>query len=64
MSAVRISINTDNDAFWPMVGPELADALRMLADQIEGAEDIEDIDGIVIHDTNGNTVGRLQAVSK
>jgi hypothetical protein len=59
--SIIIEINTDNAAFAEMVGPELADALRILADQIEGMEDAGEADGLRVSDTNGNTVGRVFA---
>ena len=59
--SIIIEINTDNAAFAPMVGPELADALRILADQVEGFESSYEADGLGVSDTNGNRVGRVFA---
>jgi hypothetical protein len=54
MSAVTITLNTDNDAFVADAGSEVARILRTLADRFE--------DGIgagtvPLKDGNGNTVG-------
>lgn len=56
--SIIIEINTDNAAFAPMVGPELADTLRILADQVEGIEEAAEAN-MTISDSNGNTVGRV-----
>ena len=61
---VIIDINTDNAAFADMVGPELADALRILADKIEGLEEACEADGLTVRDTFGNTVGRVIAAEE
>lgn len=56
---VIININTDNAAFAEMVGPELADALRGLADKVEGMEEAIEAHRLTVLDTFGNTVGTV-----
>jgi hypothetical protein len=57
MSALTITLNTDNEAFETHAEYEVARILRELADRIESG-DIDD-DGASIHDVNGNTIGQL-----
>jgi hypothetical protein len=52
-----ITIETDNDAFYPDPGPELARILRKLADRLDGGELAE---SVRLMDYNGNTVGRAE----
>lgn len=52
-----VRIETDNDAFYPDPGPELARILRTLADRLEGEGSSEPIR---LRDYNGNTVGMAQ----
>ena len=52
-----VEIATDNDAFYPEPGPELARILRKLADRIETAAPDELTDAGRLMDYNGNTVG-------
>jgi hypothetical protein len=51
----RISIETDNAAFDPDPGAELARILRGLADRLEDGGDLAE--PIRLRDFNGNTVG-------
>jgi hypothetical protein len=55
-----IGINIEN-LFGRMAGHEVADCLRILADQIEGLEDPQEIDGHHIQDEYGNNVGLVAA---
>mgnify|MGYP006279860979 CR=1 FL=1 len=59
MSAYRIHVETDNDAFYPEPGPELARMLRALADRLEAGDLSEPIR---LRDSNGNTVGMAEAL--
>ena len=52
-----IQIETDNDAFYPDPGPELARILRKLADRLEGGDLAE---SVRLMDYNGNAVGRAE----
>jgi len=52
---MRIAINTDNDAFHPDAGPELARILLDLASRLENGE-IPD-PSWNLRDINGNTCG-------
>ncbi len=52
-----IEIATDNDAFFPEPGPELARILRHLAERIETASPDELAAGVRLLDYNGNRVG-------
>lgn len=55
MATFRLFIDTDNDAFNPDPGPELARLLRKIADRIE--DDVPDHYRTIL-DINGNDVGR------
>ena len=52
-----VEIATDNDAFYPEPGPELARILRKLAERIETAAPDELTAPVRLMDYNGNTVG-------
>jgi len=52
-----IEIATDNDAFFPEPGPELARILRQLAERIATASPDELAAGVRLRDYNGNRVG-------
>lgn len=58
---LSITISMNNAAF-EMPGPEVADALRVLADKVEGfeREDFATMEPIPVRDTNGNTVGHAR----
>lgn len=58
MARFTLEINTDNDAFLPIAGDELARILRQVAEQIEGCE-AESIHG-TCRDYNGNKVGSYE----
>lgn len=55
-----IGINVES-LFGRMAGHEVADSLRILADQIEGLEDLQEIDGYRVQDEHGNNVGIVAA---
>jgi hypothetical protein len=61
---VRIRINCDNAAFDGVgCGPELARILRVIAAEVDGFNKVgaaDAIDGLKLHDTNGNTVGKVE----
>lgn len=59
-----IEIATDNDAFFPEPGPELARILRQLAERIESAGPEELGAGVRLLDYNGNGVGRATLVAE
>ena len=59
-----IEIATDNDAFFPEPGPELARILRQLAERIESADPEELGAGVRLLDYNGNGVGRATLVAE
>ena len=50
----KIEIETDNDAFAPEPGPELARILRELADKLDAGTVPE---SVRLRDINGNTCG-------
>lgn len=61
---IRIRINCDNAAFDGVgCGPEVARILRMIAVEADGFNRVgvrDALDGLKLHDTNGNTVGRAE----
>lgn len=57
MSTFRLSIETDNAAFEPSQGQEVARILRKLAVQVEDCRNVEMADGQKLMDYNGNSVG-------
>lgn len=59
MESINININTENAAFHPAPGYELARIFRVLA---EKAERGDLYDGQKIMDVNGNGVGKVEIV--
>lgn len=60
---IKIKINCDNDAFGEYSGPEVARILRNLAykaEEIGDVSNLDALDGIVVKDRNGNTVGNVE----
>ena len=56
---IKITINTDNEAFSNCPGGEIARILRRLAREIEDWRGKQDI-GCNLRDINGNKVGKLE----
>jgi hypothetical protein len=54
---LSIRIDTENDAFGPQPGPELARILRKLADRIDDDYTLETEPTILLRDGSGNPVG-------
>ena len=60
----RLSIDTSNSTFEDdQLGPELAIALRALADKLDNGDSLEEGWTRRIVDTNGNTVGQASLES-
>lgn len=62
---IRIEINTDNAAFeGEGCGAEIARILKDAAGKMHGyhANELQEGDGWVLKDTNGNAVGRMVVV--
>lgn len=57
MSSFVVDIATDNDAFQPVPGPQLATLLRRAADEVEKGN----LTGM-LRDDNGNTVGAFNCL--
>lgn len=59
---LQIEVFTDNDAFKPMAGPELARILRDLAERVENKNDRAIGESyMAIRDANGNECGTMEA---
>jgi len=54
---ITIKINTENAAFTDDEGRETARILHNLADRIEDSQKLDERDGFLLRDINGNTVG-------
>ncbi len=59
MPVVTITVECGNAAFDDHPGEALADILEGLAHDAERFAFVEQLDGYVLRDTNGNTVGRV-----
>jgi hypothetical protein len=59
MADLKISLNTDNDAFYDDENLEVARILRNLADKIEN-NPVSGIGGFILRDINGNSVGDIE----
>lgn len=57
---IKITIQTDNDAFYPDPGTEIARILREYADEITNAAIVP----CILLDANGNAVGRIQVTGR
>lgn len=60
MARFTLTIDTDNDAFQPSPGPELARILRDAAARVEYGDVREPGDERGLRDANGNTVGSMR----
>ena len=56
---ITITINTDSPAFSPAPQLEAARILRSLADKVERAATVQDLDKLTIRDRDGNAAGLL-----
>ncbi len=62
---IQINMNLDNEAFFGcQLGLETATILRLLADKIDGLNELDAMreakkeNALILKDTNGNTVGK------
>lgn len=54
----QLYIHTDNDAFHPEPGPEIARILHLVARRVEDGADLRHFQ--TLRDVNGNDVGRVR----
>lgn len=56
---ITITINTNSQAFSPAPQLEAARILRSLADKVEKAATVQDLDNLTLRDRDGNPAGSL-----
>lgn len=64
MVQISVVFQCGNDAFAEHAGMEAARIFRNLANAAEPLTDLRNLDDAVIHDANGNTIGRVLVIGR
>ncbi len=64
MATLKISIKMDNAAFVDRGWLEVSDLLQSLQSEIGRSGNVANLDGMTLHDSNGNHVGGCEIVEE